>query len=767
MNQHDTTSINLFTPMIPPFVRHSFYVAVAFLLFQALAVHGQTQPQQIKESLAARQPQIEAGLRAGKFAEMLSGILGAAKTLTPDEQSILDEENRDRTALHQWLADQQQLGGPDGARRKGEERHLRYVDRLAPGIAREIIDASGQRRLWDGRDPDPRTSGVPVRIVTMDGAAIHQEPRSDSMVVEGNLPRFSAYSVIQQQDGWYQVTHRSPDQVLSLGTSPLGWISADKCAPWNHSIVVSPNPLIGRERARFVKNKKILNEIAASTAIEERKSRMAGLPAGADGYIAEEPFIDYATQTKAFVMPVISFEEISVDNRPVNLLEISSPLHDPGGKARVPELDVVFAMDTTGSMGPYTDRVKLQITAIAERFATETPNVRFGFVAYRDAVAKDPQMDYLIKNFTPELLSIDAFRNSIAAVESVSKPLRDEIPEAMFDGVRAAIDSKWRPIKDCMRLVIVIGDAPSHEKMQDGRSGGNLRELAATNKVNLSAIFLKNGKNSKKETDGNAIAQLTQLTRSNERGTAGEEGKPLLQIIDAQNIESFGQSFSKIFDRITAFIKDPKAIEKVSDDAPVEEHAIDLLLRNAYLEWVRSSNDAEPPPGFIRGWTADKLLYDSSHPVFTPKVLLSRLQLQGLNHIMTSILESNRDKDSWMELLDRVRGISAVSIINPDLLKDADSLTLGELFKLPVDLAVLPYKSRLTKISKEEWEMTAQGQQESEEKTRWTQCRDWYTELLEDKRIESRDDPSPNWKPLATGANPDDYVCLVPIHMLP
>src|SRR3954467_11758815 len=54
--------------------------------------------------------------------------------------------------------------------------------------------------------------------------------------------------------------------------------------------------------------------------------------------------------------------------------------------ARKPQIEVVFCLDTTGSMGGLIDGAKAKIWAICNQIAggKPTPNLKVGLVAYRD-----------------------------------------------------------------------------------------------------------------------------------------------------------------------------------------------------------------------------------------------------------------------------------------------------------------------------------------------------------------------------------------------
>ena len=712
-----------------------------------------------QDSIAERQAALEELLLQGKLSETLSGYLKEVSPLAPDAHSLMTAENADREALYRAIATAEGKNPADPAA-AGSERARRYSTKLKPGILREVVDASGQPRIWDGRDPDPRQASSAVRVVTIDGAAIHQQPSTDSAKVRENLPRFSAYSVVSEQNGWYQVTNRSPEVSVEPG-SALGWISADKCFPWNHAIVAKATPLYRRDPAVFFKDKEVLKQIAALPDPETRKSRMQALTSE-DGVVAREPNVDFATQGRAFIVPVIDHEDIEVDGRPSLLVELGAQTGaGEQSKERVePPLDVVFVMDTTGSMGPYTEEVINQVRRMAEQLAEQIPKVNFGFIGYRDDEGKDPLMEYRTRNFTPKLLPIEDFTQAIGEVTAVEKPLKDEIAEAMYHGVDEAISCNWRAkLSEGMRVVVVIGDAPAHEtELKEGLFATSLRERAAANQVKMFSIFLKNGKNSTKETDKLAITQLTELTRTAELGTASQGAPSMLQIIDAKDVRGFGKAFSETF----AYTE--KIFENIREDRPLNlnpetAHPFELVLNHAYLDWERGRNVVEPP-SFVRGWTSERTLHDTLLPNFQAEVMLSRKQLRTLYDVLNTIQRGYDEKKTGLELFLMIQQTSGITQVNPDALK------FGDRFKLPLNLAVLPYKSRILQLTPQEWDAMRGSQEGNNLMQNVAGMLGYYNGLIQDQR-ESVSDPSPNWKPLALGADPADFVCLLSLHMLP
>lgn len=123
-----------------------------------------------------------------------------------------------------------------------------------------------------------------------------------------------------------------------------------------------------------------------------------------------------------------------------------------------PRIEVAFALDATGSMGPYISEAREKIRAIAADLATGTPkpDVRFGLVTYRDRGD-----DYVTK--------VHAFTHDVEQMhrdlDATDADGGGDEPESVLEGVRDALTKlAWSPPSDAhvIRLVYVVGDAPPH-----------------------------------------------------------------------------------------------------------------------------------------------------------------------------------------------------------------------------------------------------------------------------------------------------------------
>ena len=131
-------------------------------------------------------------------------------------------------------------------------------------------------------------------------------------------------------------------------------------------------------------------------------------------------------------------------------------------QAQRPELDVVFVLDTTGSMGGLIEGAKQKIWSIASRMAsgTPTPKIRVGLVAFRDVGDA-----YVTKRFdlSEDLDTVYKNLQSFSADGGGDGP--EHVGKAMGEAVQLM---SWSQNKQTSRMIFVVGDAPPHDDYNDG-----------------------------------------------------------------------------------------------------------------------------------------------------------------------------------------------------------------------------------------------------------------------------------------------------------
>lgn len=124
---------------------------------------------------------------------------------------------------------------------------------------------------------------------------------------------------------------------------------------------------------------------------------------------------------------------------------------------RQPEIEVVFVLDTTGSMSGLIAAAKDKVWAIANTLATAkpTPVIRFGLIGYRDKGD-----DYVTRHFQ---LS-DDLDTAYTDLFDYEAQGGGDTPEAVNRALNEAITQiKWSPDPHIFRVIYLVGDCPPHE----------------------------------------------------------------------------------------------------------------------------------------------------------------------------------------------------------------------------------------------------------------------------------------------------------------
>ncbi len=123
---------------------------------------------------------------------------------------------------------------------------------------------------------------------------------------------------------------------------------------------------------------------------------------------------------------------------------------------KTPHVEVVFCLDTTGSMTGLIDAAKQKIWAISNQIASgrPTPQLKIGLVAYRD------RGDEYITKIVPLTDDLDAIHGQLKTfVAAGGGDTPESVNQALDDSVNK-ID--WSTDKNTLRLIFLVGDAPPH-----------------------------------------------------------------------------------------------------------------------------------------------------------------------------------------------------------------------------------------------------------------------------------------------------------------
>lgn len=115
--------------------------------------------------------------------------------------------------------------------------------------------------------------------------------------------------------------------------------------------------------------------------------------------------------------------------------------------------DLLFLIDTTGSMGSYIDAAKNQVTSIVDdihKAFLDAAEIRMAVVSYKDHISS-PNVEFL--DFTNDVSRVLDFVGKLAVQSNTDEP------EDVLGGIQQALNATWKHQTRCM---VHICDAPAH-----------------------------------------------------------------------------------------------------------------------------------------------------------------------------------------------------------------------------------------------------------------------------------------------------------------
>src|SRR5262249_11773769 len=155
---------------------------------------------------------------------------------------------------------------------------------------------------------------------------------------------------------------------------------------------------------------------------------------------------------------------------------------DAAKNAQKPQVEVVFCLDTTGSMGGLIDAAKQKIWSICNQIAggKPTPQLKVGLVAFRDRGD-----DYVTKVFdlTEDL---DAIHTHLMGFRAQGG---GDLPESVNQALNEAVTKiTWSKNKKTLKIIFLVGDAPPHMDYPDDVKYPDTCKLAVKNDIIINTV---------------------------------------------------------------------------------------------------------------------------------------------------------------------------------------------------------------------------------------------------------------------------------------
>ncbi len=167
-------------------------------------------------------------------------------------------------------------------------------------------------------------------------------------------------------------------------------------------------------------------------------------------------------------------------------MAVTSPVHGDTKKAPAkktpPRVEVVFCLDTTGSMSRLINAAKQKIWSISNQIAagSPTPDLRIGLIGYRDRT----------DNYVTRVYGLtDDLDGMYANLMKFQAGGGGDTPESVNQALHEAVTKiNWSKGKNVLRIIFLVGDAPPHMDYKDDVKYPKTCEIAAKRGIIINTV---------------------------------------------------------------------------------------------------------------------------------------------------------------------------------------------------------------------------------------------------------------------------------------
>ncbi|MCP3966825.1 MAG: VWA domain-containing protein [Lentisphaerae bacterium] len=155
-------------------------------------------------------------------------------------------------------------------------------------------------------------------------------------------------------------------------------------------------------------------------------------------------------------------------------------------QAEQPQVDLVFVLDTTGSMSGLIKEAKEKIWSIVNTVsqARPTPKVRLGIIGFRD------RGDTYVTDFNPMTEDIDKIYSRLMTYQAQGGGDR---PESVNQALHEAVNKmNWSKNKKTTKTIFLVGDSPPHMDYQQDVKYQESCKLARKKDIVINTVLCGN-----------------------------------------------------------------------------------------------------------------------------------------------------------------------------------------------------------------------------------------------------------------------------------
>ncbi len=168
---------------------------------------------------------------------------------------------------------------------------------------------------------------------------------------------------------------------------------------------------------------------------------------------------------------------------------VNPPTVSPIVTTHAPRIEVVFVLDTTGSMSGLIEGAKQKVWSIANRLASgqPAPEIKLGLIGYRDRGD-----DYVTRAY-PLSKDIDGLYENLMSFRADGG---GDTPESVNLALHEAVSKiQWNPDDSVYKVIFLVGDAPPHMDYQDEASYKQVVKAAAAKGIIINTVQCGNDSN--------------------------------------------------------------------------------------------------------------------------------------------------------------------------------------------------------------------------------------------------------------------------------
>ena len=182
---------------------------------------------------------------------------------------------------------------------------------------------------------------------------------------------------------------------------------------------------------------------------------------------------------------------------PVPAPPVPAPPVFSSSATQFPHLDLVIALDVTGSMRGHIDGLKAEVDQLSRLLTELTPSLGLGVVAFGDRAWERPIATFDLREISGSPTSQAALRDFVLALSpnmGQGRGSNPDNPEAFHTALEVAAGMGWRPAAE-LRYIVLITDNPAYPEAEDAAIA-RAESFAAMHGGNrISTVFFRHRNN--------------------------------------------------------------------------------------------------------------------------------------------------------------------------------------------------------------------------------------------------------------------------------